>query len=482
MANILIVDDDKSIQKIFSGTIDRIEHTVLAALTLEEGLKICQSNEIDIVFLDVVLPDGSGLEMISEIKTGPFPPEVIVMTGLGSREDAEIAIKKGAWDYIEKPLSFLDLRLILNRTLQYRNAIMNHSRSPASFEMKLNGPAGTSPSIKESMKALRYAAMSEVNVLLTGETGTGKGFYAIATHENSLRKKHNFVLVDCTSIPATLVESTLFGSEKGAFTDAKQSRQGLVQQADGGTLFLDEVSELPTDLQKSFLQVLDTHRYRPVGGNKELESNFRLVAATNRNLKEMVSDGLFRNDLYYRLHSLSISLTPLRERMEDIEALVQYHMSKVCKRLHVEPKSFSANFFEFLQLYNWPGNVRELFNTIETVIVQTPGEPILYPRHLPESVRIRVARNSVGIDPKEPPAKRKEQQAAGSETLPSFPDFEETTLKELRKNYFLQLMTAAKGNIKEACRISGLSRSSLYSMLKKHGIFRVTTHVDHPLP
>ena len=220
MATILVIDDDEGICKLFSKTMERMGHTVMSALTLGEGLKMCQSNPIDVVFLDVSLPDGNGIKSIP-------------------------------------------------------NATNGHLKNVASFEMKLSGPAGTSPSMKVSMKALSYASLSEVNVLLTGETGTGKGFYANAIHDNSLRKEHNFVLVDCTSIPETLVESALFGSEKGAFTDAKQSRHGLVKQADGGTLFLDEVSELPFNIQKSFLHVLDTHRYRPVGANKEAESDCR---------------------------------------------------------------------------------------------------------------------------------------------------------------------------------------------------------------
>jgi two-component system, NtrC family, response regulator len=473
MAKILIIDDDNSICKLFSKIIIQMEHAVMSALTLEEGLKLCQSNRFDVVFLDVVLPDGDGLAMIPEINRGPFSPEIIIITGAGSSDDAEIAIKHGAWDYIEKPVSPPQLKIILNRALQYRNAKTNHPENAAASEMKFDGPEGASPCINETIKAIHYASTSDVNVLLTGETGTGKGFFADAIHCNSLRRDHNFVVVDCTSIPATLVESILFGSEKGAFTDSKQSKPGLIKQADGGTLFLDEVSELPFDMQKSFLHVLDSHRFRPVGGSREVASDFRLIAATNRNLHEMISNGLFRNDLFYRLHSLAITLPPLRERAEDLEALVRYHSVKVCARWKIKTKAFSADFFEALGRYDWPGNIRELFNTIETIIVKTPGEPVLFPRHLPEKIRIRVAKTSVGMDKEKPQKEIKEEPAAIAEKLPTFNALRETTLSKVEEKYLVQLMAASEGDIAKACRLSELSRSTLYSLLKKYNISRI---------
>ncbi len=207
-----------------------------------------------------------------------------------------------------------------------------------------------------------------MNVLLTGETGTGKEVFARAIHENSARAEHNFVVVDCTALPATLVESVLFGHEKGAFTGADRAQAGLIKQAHSGTLFLDEIGELPLAVQKAFLRVLQEHRFRPVGAKREVESNFRLIAATNRNLEKMVQDGTFRSDLLFRVRTLTVELPPLSARKEDIKELAMYHMARVCERYQIGTKGFSPEFFDALMAYEWPGNVRELVNAMERAV------------------------------------------------------------------------------------------------------------------
>lgn len=252
MAKILIIDDDIGVCKVLSRMAESEGHDVISCLTLKDGLKALRSGGFDVVFLDVMLPDGNGIEMVPKIREIPSSPEIIIITGFGDPDSAEIAIRQGAWDYLEKPLSPQSLTLTLKRAIQYREAYI---KDPiASFEIKLEGIGGSSPLMKECLNALAQAAKSDASVLLTGETGTGKDFFARVLHNNSSRASNNFVVADCAALPGSLVESLLFGSEKGAFTDAKQSKVGLVEQADGGTLFLDEIGELPFVNQKAFLK------------------------------------------------------------------------------------------------------------------------------------------------------------------------------------------------------------------------------------
>ncbi len=469
MAKILIIDDDDGVCKVLSRMAKSEGHDVTSVLTLNDGLKALRSVGFDVVFLDVKLPDGNGLEMIPKIREIPSSPEIIIITGFGNPDSAEIGIRRGAWDYLEKPFSPQRIILAIKHVLQYRES-NHHSLLP--FEMKLKGVKGRSPRMKECLNILAQAVGNDSNVILTGETGTGKDFFARALHNNNSRASKNFVVVDCAALPGELVESLLFGSKKGAFTDSKESKVGLIEQADGGTLFLDEIGELPFANQKAFLHVLDTHQFRPIGAKKEIKSDFRLISATNRNLQGLVEKGLFREDLFYRLNPFTIVLPPLRARLEDIEPLALYCMSQACRRIKLETKSFSSNFFSFCACYDWPGNVRELFNTIETMIFQTPNEPILFPKHLPEHIRVKVAKTSFDTDKTKQDKDGKKKKTAVTETFLSFQDFRATTLEEAEKRYFLSLLLFTKGNIKETCRVSGLSRSSIYNFLKKHDITR----------
>jgi len=297
------------------------------------------------------MPDGSGLEIIPKLKAVRSSPEIIAITGLGDPDEAEIAIQNGAWDYIEKPASFETLKLPIIRALEYRA-----ERRPgnSSTVLKRNGIIGDSRRITSCLEILAQAASSNVNVLITGETGTGKELFAKAIHSNSSRAGRNFVVVDCTALPETLVESVLFGHARGAFTGADRSEEGLIKQADGGTLFLDEIGELPFLIQKRFLRVIQEHRFRPVGGRQETESDFRLVAATNRNLESMVREGRFREDLFHRLRTISIELPPLRELLEDIKKLTVFYMNALCERFGIVPKGASPEFWEVVTAYKWP--------------------------------------------------------------------------------------------------------------------------------
>ena len=359
MEKILIIDDSQVTCELLSMFIKKLGYEAKYVLTLQEGLEQVLSEEFDVVFLDVNMPDGNGLDMLPKIKEAVYDPEVIIITSFGNPDGAEIAIKSGAWDYIEKTPSPKKLMLTLTRALEYRKKKKTNKQA---FVLKREGIIGNSPKIKTCLDFIAQAANSSANVLITGQTGTGKELFARAIHDNSHRQNNNFVVVDCASLPATLIESVLFGHEKGAVTGAYKSKVGLIMQADKGTLFLDEVGELPLNLQKAFLRVLQEQRFRPVGSKDEIKSDFRLLAATNKDLDEMVSQKFFREDFLFRLRSLSIELPPLKERLEDIKPLAFYYINEICLRYQVDIKGFSSGFLDALTTYEWPGNVREVLN------------------------------------------------------------------------------------------------------------------------
>jgi two-component system NtrC family response regulator len=477
MGKVLIIDNDEMMCKAISMLIKRMGHDATYALTLNHGFEKAESEAFDIVFLDVMMPDGNGLDLLPKIKETSSQPEVIIITAAGDPEYAETAIKSGAWDYIEKTSSIKEMLLPLTHAFQYRRE--KQSKTPP-VALKREKIIGNSPNMKVCFDLLAQAAVSNANVLITGETGTGKELFARAIHFNNPRTDENiidhaildnrpqvdknFVVVDCTAIPETLVESVLFGHEKGAFTGADKTKEGLIKQADNGTLFLDEVGELPLATQKAFLRVLHERRFRPVGGNKEIASNFRLIAATNKNLDQITEKGEFRKDLLYRLRSLTIELPPLRERPEDIKDLVRFHVARLCDRYGTETKGISPDFFDALISYNWPGNIRELVNILDGSISAAGQDPTLFSQHLPMHLRIRMARDSV--------SKKNRDQinakggARSTQALPKLRDFRQS----LEIKYFHDLILQANGNIKKACRVSGLSRSRLYELLAKYNI------------
>lgn len=461
MASVLIIDDDKGMCYTLSEMVRQKKHEAVCAHTLKDGLKTATSGFFDVVFLDVMLPDGIGLDIIPNILETPSKPEVIIITSKGDPDGAELAIKNGAWDYVQKPSSIKEMTLPLLRALQFREE-KKVVKPPVA--LKREGIVGSSPQINACLDLLAQATHSNANVLVTGETGTGKELFSMAIHKNSPRADNNFIVVDCTSIPETLVDSMLFGHEKGAFTGAVQQYDGLIKQADGGTLFLDEVGELPLSVQKSFLRALQEHRFRPLGGKQEIECDFRTIAATNRDLDKMVGQSQFRKDLLFRLRTFTIDLPTLRERPEDIKELSVYHMNRLCDQYQIAIKGFSPDFFEVLAVYDWPGNVRELFNTLERALAAAHYEPTLFPNHLPSDVRIKAARALLS---KEAPAPNSRPSATvHNGLLPKLREFREAA----EKKYLLDLIALANGDIKKACRVSDMSRSRLYVLLKKYGL------------
>jgi two-component system, NtrC family, response regulator len=456
MASVLIIDDDELICEMFSLMVEDLGHRASFERTLEKGFERASEEEFDVIFLDIRMPDGNGLDFLPRIHELPSSPEVIIITGLGDPDGAEVAIKNGAWDYIEKSSSTKEMALPFTRALQYREE--KRAKKPLAA-LRLSGIIGSSRAMHACLDHLAQAAYSSMNVLITGETGTGKEVFARAIHENSSRANSSFVVVDCTALPETLVESVLFGHEKGAFTGADRSQDGLIKHAHEGTLFLDEVGELPLSIQKAFLRVLQEHRFRPVGAKQELTSNFRLLAATNRSLDEMVSEGTFRSDLLFRLRTLTIELPSLSVRKEDIKELAMYHMARICERYQIGTKGFAPEFFDALAAYDWPGNVRELVNAIERAITAAYNSPTLFPKHLPVEIRVKIARSSVKKD-------TPSVADVGDQRLPPLHKFRQLS----ERQYLQDLMVQARGNIQEACRVSGVSRSRLYALLKDHAI------------
>lgn len=470
MAKILIIDDDKMICEVLSAVIGHVGHEVHYALTLDEGMARTADVEYGVVFLDVRLPDGNGLAALPAIQAALGNPEVIIITGEGDADGAELAIKSGAWDYIEKPLTKDTITLSLLRALQYRE----EKKSYSPLVLKREGIIGNSLQITNCLEAVARAATGEASTLITGETGTGKELFAYAIHQNSARSTKSFVVVDCAALPETLVESTLFGHEKGAFTGADRAQEGLVKIADGGTLFLDEVGELPMSIQKAFLRVLQERRFRPVGSRSEVESNFRLVAATNRDLHQMVAAGMFRNDLLFRLKSIEIRLPPLRERPDDVMDLAGFFMKRFCNRYGIGTKGFSSQLIEALTSYVWPGNVRELENTMEYMLAVAEDAPILFPDHLPVALRVELIRSQVGRKTAPARASMGKDSNEGPSLLGPYRDFREYTLSNAEKAYFSNLMYGVDWDIQKACQVSQLSRPRLYALLKKYQIVRVS--------
>jgi two-component system, NtrC family, response regulator len=461
MGSILIIDDDSSICRVLEMIVRRAGYDVTSAQSLAQGLGFLSSNPVDLVFLDVRLPDGNGLEVIPLVRESATSPEIIIITGEADPDGAELAISSGAWDYLQKPFTQEDVLLPVERAMQYRGQ-RQENRLPVALERHhIIGRCGP---MRYAFDMLAKAAACEASVLITGETGTGKELFARAVHDNSARSGGAFVVVDCAALPETLVESLLFGHEKGAFTGANASRSGLIKEADGGTLFLDEIGDLQPSAQKTLLRVLQEHRFRPVGGAREVSSSFRLVAATNRDLDGMCEEGGFRSDLLYRLRSIVINLPPLRQRGRDVIDLAMHYMRMYCERLSIGTKGFSPEFFEMISGYNWPGNVRELSHAMEQAVSLAKEDPTLFHLHLPVHIRTYMARASVS---------GREGGGAGwaFERSPraSFPPVK-AVLEDVERQYLRDLAAMTGWDMEKACEVSGLSRSRLYERLKRYGI------------
>jgi DNA-binding NtrC family response regulator len=462
MPRVLIVDDDALLCGALAAAVQQMGFAADTAGTLQEGLRKAHCEDYDVVVLDVRMPDGSGLDSLPSFQECPSAPEVIILTGLGDPNGAELAIRCGAWSYIAKPPTLNTIRLPIQRAVEHHRG----RQKILPLGLKRSGIIGESRAMHACLDLVAQAAATQTATLITGETGTGKELFARAIHDNSARATGPFVVVDCAALPDKLVESELFGYERGAFTGAERRFEGMIRQAHRGTLFLDEIGELPLAVQKAFLRVLQDGRYRPVGGVKEVQSDFRLVVATNRDLETMAAAGGFRQDLLFRIRTMTIRLPRLKERDGDIALLCRHFVARQCRLQGLVAKRVSTDYLEALDAYSWPGNVRELIHAVEHSLAIAAHDPVLVAAHLPMNIRVSLARSA--LSSREPAAGRARQDTDGAPR--PLRQIRAAALAEVESRYLRELLTACRGDIPQACALAGLSRPRLYALLKKYGL------------
>ncbi|MBI3724726.1 sigma-54-dependent Fis family transcriptional regulator [bacterium] len=459
MAQILIVDDQKSVRATLQITLSRAGHTVDEASSGEDAIQRVDSTLYDLVLTDLKMEGADGLAVLEAVKARDQDTEVILVTAFGTIESAVTAIKRGAHDYLTKPftpdqvLHAVDLALERRRLRTEVRTLSRRLDDP-------NDPAtiiGESERVRRVLEIVREWAQSDSTILITGETGTGKDLLARAIRSMSPRKDRSYVVVNCATIPDNLFESELFGHVRGAFSGATRNRKGLAQEADGGTLFLDEIGELPLEVQPQLLRFLETGEIRPIGQNRSMRVDARVIAATNRDLGGMIARGEFREDLYYRLNVLPVELPPLRERKDDVARLSSHFVERYAKRLGRPVLEVSKRALLVLQTYEWPGNVRELENVIERGVMLAKGTE-LRPEHLLMPGRF-------GLD----------GTAASSNPAGSLEDVDEISgdllsLPEVERRHILAVLKACSGNQKKASAILQISKSTLWRKLKEYGI------------
>jgi DNA-binding NtrC family response regulator len=447
-ARILVVDDDKLLRTIITERLERSGYDVTAAGTLTEARAALHRYTPDVALLDVKLPDGEGPELLAEL-AADGETACVMMTAHATVEAAVAAVQQGAWDYLEKPFSLDKLEATLVSTLE-RTALQRELRALREKSSIGGTVVGASPAMKDVMALVeRIAPATTSTVLIEGETGTGKGVIAGAIHRLSPRANGPFVNVTCSALAETLMESELFGHEKGAFTDARTMKRGLVEIADGGTLFLDEIGELSVAVQAKLLRFIEDKTFRRVGGTRDLTIDVRVVAATNRDLESAVHDGTFRDDLYYRLKVLPIRMPALRERTSDIPALAKTFLGTFNREFGKRIREISAEAMAILTRHPWPGNVRELRNVMERAVLLADG-PVITPEMLPASIRDGVSAAPTGAAP---------LLGAGG-----------IDLEELERSLLLEALRRAEGNRTQAGRLLGLSRHQIRNRLQKFGL------------
>ncbi len=460
MPRVLIVDDDPMLCDALALAVQHMGFEAETAGTLKGGLLKARSGDYDVVVLDVRMPDGSGLDSLPSFQECPSAPEVIILTGLGDPDGAELAIRSGAWSYITKPPTLNTIRLPIQRAVEHHRG----KQKVLPLGLKRSGIIGDSRAMHACLDLVAQAAATEASVLITGETGTGKELFARAIHDNSARADGPFVVVDCAALPEKLVESELFGYERGAFTGADRRYEGMVHQANRGTLFLDEIGELPVAVQKAFLRVLQDGRYRPVGGLKEAQSDFRLLVATNRDLEALAEAGAFRQDLLFRIRTMTIDLPRLKDRGGDIARLCRHFVARQCRVQRLPAKRVSPDFLDALEAYGWPGNVRELIHAVEHSLAAAMNDPVLVAAHLPTNIRVSLARNSLPARTSDPTV----EKAQADSPLQPLRQVRFRAVAEVESRYLRELLDVSRGDIPKACVLSGLSRPRLYALLKKH--------------
>jgi DNA-binding NtrC family response regulator len=443
---LLFVDDDAVYRQVLSAEIEQMDFEVTGAGSGDEALRALDAVEPVVVLLDLQLPDMNGIEVLREIRARNPSSEVIMLTGHGTIDTAIESIRMGAFDYVSKPCPLDELEVRLQRALERhalrrRTNLLERGLTPADPASSFHG---ASPAFLRTTGLIERTAPTDATVLLLGETGVGKEVAAKLLHARSPRRDRPFVVVECAALQEELLQSELFGHERGAFTGADRAKPGLCEVAHGGTLFLDEIGEVSQATQVKLLRFLDTSTFRHVGGTKEIRVDVRVIAATNRDLPGLVRQGLFREDLYYRLATIAIEIPPLRERCGDIGLLADHFIARLNARSGSE-KRLSAGALERLGEHPWPGNVRELLHAIEAAMVACEGEEILV-EHLPQPLRAHGR----------PPQEVEEIAAAFS------------TLEELERAHVERVLKATGGHRGQAAKILGISERNLYRKLGEY--------------
>ena len=434
---ILIIDDEIKLLKLLGMILSQEDFNVKQASTARSAMTMLEQYEFDVVLSDVRLPDAFGVDLIKSVKAKYPHLEIILMTAFGNITDAVQAMKNGAYDYLVKgddnekiiPLVYKALEKVKHN----KSGIIQKSTAQKGFESII----GSSSLIVQAKKLAERVALTDATVLLTGETGTGKEVFANAIHEGSDRKKNSFVAINCSAFSKEILESELFGHKAGSFTGAVKDKKGLIEEANAGTLFLDEIGEMPVELQAKLLRVLETKEFIKMGETKVSKSDFRLIAATNRNLEDEIKQGHFREDLYFRLNVFEIMLPPLRERKEDLKALAKNFIDVFSQKLHLSSVQVSPEYYKALEKNDWKGNIRELRNTIERSLILM-NDNVLDPENLPHY---------------------SEKPAAENDSL---------SIRSLEKEHILKVLQYTKGNKAEASRLLEIGIATLYRKLEEY--------------
>ncbi|ACG73199.1 two component, sigma54 specific, transcriptional regulator, Fis family [Anaeromyxobacter sp. K] len=462
MAHVLIVDDEVNIRRVLAAMLKREGYEVTTAADGEQALGVLHRTPVHVVVTDLVMPRVGGMELLRRVSQDFPDVPVILITAHGSVDSAVAALKAGAFDYITKPFEQEELKKVIAK------AARAHDLERQNLHAMLNdgdGPPliGQSPPMRAIYDMVARVADSPSTVLITGESGTGKELIAKALHRGSSRRDKPLIKVNCAAIPKDLVESELFGYERGAFTGAVGSKPGRFELADGGTLFLDEIGEVPVEMQVKLLRAIQESEFERVGGIKTLQVDVRLIAATNRDLKQLIADGRFREDLYYRLAVVPIALPPLRDRREDVPLLVRYFIEKYDQRLGKKVEGIEDEALELLANYSWPGNIRELENLMERSVLFADG-PLIQASALPDALREKGAQASVPIAAVGP---------LGAIAAPSGASMKEIVRQaqaELERELITRALEETGGNVTRAAKRLQISRKSLQVKMKELGL------------
>jgi two-component system response regulator AtoC len=452
--HILVTDDDRAFRLATKTLLEDAGYVVNLAAKGEEALHLLEREECDLLLSDLVMSSMSGIELLRAVRAAHPDLPVLMVTGFGSVETAVEAMKLGATDYLTKPANHDELLLKIRRALNSRNRDreLQRLRDELQSTYSFGNIVTRSPKMREVLLHVQQVADTDLTILLRGESGTGKELVARGLHFSSKRKNAPFVAVNCSALPETLLESELFGYERGAFTGAVRQRQGKFEDANTGTLFLDEIGELPAGVQAKLLRVLQERSFERVGGNRAVSVDVRVVAATNRNLETMIAQGDFREDLYYRLNVFPIVLPPLRERPEDIVLLAEYFLRRHADLSAGRVRAISPHVLSAMMNYPWRGNVRELENLIKRALVKTEGDTI-------ERIELQ----------EDAPATNEEPPPAPSPQMP-YKEYLSAVLRTAEERYLLRMLRDQKGNINQIARLMDVDRKTVYRKLADYGI------------